>query len=537
MTKRFSWVVLVAAGVSAAVGMLVAAGVAYAVVPTLSQTNVIVGLGKTLTVTSENNINVYLGLNPSPVTASVSVSGTQITITGEALGSTELSICAVGTASDCANLNVTVQTASVSAAISLSPSSLSLATSSSQSVAITGGNGTYTVSSNSNTSVASASLSGSALTISGIAAGSTTITVCDTANTCGTLSVTVNAAPASGLSFNPNNISLAPGANQAVTISGGNGNYSITNNSNGGAIYMGTSGATITVYATAPGNALVTVCDTTNTCGTLSVTVTGGQAGNQTGIFSVANPTLAIGQSLNVGLSGAATGYVVGYNASPDIVQANVTNGVTLALTGVSAGTDTLSICALAGACSPFSVMVTGSTNTTSASASATTTAADATATAVATPTVAATVVPITAQAVQSGTIAPNATLLTEIQALQTALTQILTQVQSMETQLSQLEAQVNAGSGSGAGTNVSASAASSGTSYNFTELLTVGSQDAEVTALQNRLATLGFYSGPITGYYGTLTQQAVMKYQVAHGVAATGYTGPSTRAALNAGN
>jgi murein L,D-transpeptidase YcbB/YkuD len=273
------------------------------------------------------------------------------------------------------------------------------------------------------------------------------------------------------------------------------------------------------------------VCDTASTCGTLSVTVTGGQAGNQTGIFSVANPTLAVGQSLNVGLSSAATGYVVGYNASPNIVQASVTNGVTLALTGASAGTDTLSICALAGACSQLSVTVTGPTNTAPANVA---TAATTTAVAAATPVVAATV-QAPAPVPQSGTVTPNATLLAEIQTLQTAVTQILTQVQSMETELGQLAAQVNAGSGSGI--SASASAASSGTSYNFTELLTVGSQDAEVTALQDRLAALGFYSGPITGYYGTLTEAAVAKYQTAHGITATGYTGPSTRTALNAGN
>jgi peptidoglycan hydrolase-like protein with peptidoglycan-binding domain len=131
-----------------------------------------------------------------------------------------------------------------------------------------------------------------------------------------------------------------------------------------------------------------------------------------------------------------------------------------------------------------------------------------------------------------------NTALLTEVQALQTAVTQVLTQIQSIQTQLSQLEAQVNAGSGSGLSTNASAvTNTSTGTSYDFTELLAVGSEDTQVTALQERLTALGFYSGPVTGYYGTLTEQAVAKYQTAHGIAATGYTGPSTRASLNAGN
>jgi peptidoglycan hydrolase-like protein with peptidoglycan-binding domain len=117
-------------------------------------------------------------------------------------------------------------------------------------------------------------------------------------------------------------------------------------------------------------------------------------------------------------------------------------------------------------------------------------------------------------------------------------VTQVLTQIESIQTQLAALEAQVNAGSGSGMGTNAGAAAgvASASAPYNFTELLTTGSQDAQVTALQQELTSLGFYSGPVTGYYGTLTQQAVTAYQTAHGIAATGYTGPSTRAALNTG-
>jgi len=102
----------------------------------------------------------------------------------------------------------------------------------------------------------------------------------------------------------------------------------------------------------------------------------------------------------------------------------------------------------------------------------------------------------------------------------------LATEIQSLENQLVQLRSQV------GSSTNGS----SNTTSYNFTEFLSMGSQDAQVTALQQRLAANGFYSGPITGFYGTLTQAAVEKFQSAHGITVKGYVGPSTRAALNAG-
>ena len=75
---------------------------------------------------------------------------------------------------------------------------------------------------------------------------------------------------------------------------------------------------------------------------------------------------------------------------------------------------------------------------------------------------------------------------------------------------------------------------ASSGSSYSFTSFLSADSTGAEVTALQQKLTSLGFYSGPVTGYYGTLTQDAVKRLQAAHGIEQAGYVGPATRAILN---
>jgi peptidoglycan hydrolase-like protein with peptidoglycan-binding domain len=65
---------------------------------------------------------------------------------------------------------------------------------------------------------------------------------------------------------------------------------------------------------------------------------------------------------------------------------------------------------------------------------------------------------------------------------------------------------------------------------------LSVGSSGTQVTNLQKYLTQKGFYAGPITGYYGALTQVAVKTYQNAHGIDPLGYVGPSTRAALNIG-
>jgi murein L,D-transpeptidase YcbB/YkuD len=45
---------------------------------------------------------------------------------------------------------------------------------------------------------------------------------------------------------------------------------------------------------------------------------------------------------------------------------------------------------------------------------------------------------------------------------------------------------------------------------------------------------TLGFYTGPITGRFGSLTRAAVKAFQKARGLDQAGYVGPATRAALN---
>lgn len=67
-----------------------------------------------------------------------------------------------------------------------------------------------------------------------------------------------------------------------------------------------------------------------------------------------------------------------------------------------------------------------------------------------------------------------------------------------------------------------------------LTQNLRFGSRGPQVAALQMRLRALGYFNGPITGFYGPLTRNAVRAFQRAHGVSATGTVGPLTRAVLN---
>jgi N-acetylmuramoyl-L-alanine amidase len=72
------------------------------------------------------------------------------------------------------------------------------------------------------------------------------------------------------------------------------------------------------------------------------------------------------------------------------------------------------------------------------------------------------------------------------------------------------------------------------GGNYTFTDDLWLGLDSDGVRELQNFLATTGYFNGTATGYFGTITQDAVMRFQTANGVRATGYVGPLTRDVIN---
>lgn len=110
------------------------------------------------------------------------------------------------------------------------------------------------------------------------------------------------------------------------------------------------------------------------------------------------------------------------------------------------------------------------------------------------------------------------------------------TELAALQSELATLETQ-EGGTSASTGSTATTNSQDGSAGFNFTEFLNVGSQDAQVTALQERLTSDGFFSGPITGYYGALTQAAVEKFQSAHGIDVYGYVGPGTRAALNAGD
>jgi hypothetical protein len=73
------------------------------------------------------------------------------------------------------------------------------------------------------------------------------------------------------------------------------------------------------------------------------------------------------------------------------------------------------------------------------------------------------------------------------------------------------------------------------GQSYDNTEPVNNGAPapDATVEVIQERLAQLGYYKGPVDGVFGPTTRDAVANYQVANQLNVTGSLSPDTMQSL----
>lgn len=63
--------------------------------------------------------------------------------------------------------------------------------------------------------------------------------------------------------------------------------------------------------------------------------------------------------------------------------------------------------------------------------------------------------------------------------------------------------------------------------------LVQEGDRGSEVIALQQRLQQLGYFQGNITGYFGSITKQALIQFQQAKGLTPDGIAGTNTQAYL----
>lgn len=492
----------------------------------LNEASISLLVGQSSVVTASTGGPFFLSSNSNPSVANVSFNGSQITVAGNAVGSTDLDVCLVSSTGACETLAVAVSE-SGSQAITFSQNDITIPTEETATVDVNGGTGVYTITSNSNPSVINASISGNVVTLyASDVAGTASLTVCSSdLSSCGVITITVGTnSNNSTLIFSDTAPSLSVNQSMTVSIIGGVAPYYISSNSNSDVVEALVSNNIITLSGVGSGSADLTVCSNNSACDALPVTVGSTSSGaltlGQTGV------TVASGQSDAVTVSGGSGTYYVSSNSNGSVASAAV-NGESVVVSGVAAGTDNVSVCSSDGLCSTIYVTVTGSTTTVTTNTGSSLTL---------------TQVLSVGQGVNillSGGSAPYTISSSQGSFFSAAINSgdVLTLAG-----LSAGESSVTVCSSNGICMPVyvdvtMAAAPSSASQYDFTTLLTYGSTGDAVTALQEQLTKDGIYTGPVTGYYGDLTTAAVKTFQSDHGISSVGYVGPATRTALNAGD
>ncbi|HEX9179953.1 MAG TPA: PKD domain-containing protein, partial [Burkholderiales bacterium] len=154
----------------------------------ISPTSVSVTVGSTAISTASNAVGAVTATSANPAIATASVSGSVVTVAGVAAGSTTVAVRDSRTNAVTQTLNITV----TALPLAISPNSVSVVIGGSATSTVSNAVGSITASS-ANTSIATASVVNNTVLVSGVAAGSTTVTVRDSRTVTQTLSVTVTA--------------------------------------------------------------------------------------------------------------------------------------------------------------------------------------------------------------------------------------------------------------------------------------------------------------------------------------------------------
>lgn len=167
----------------------------------LSQNNITISRGQQVNITIYGGVYVT-GSNSNSNIVAMSINGYQATLTGNNIGTANITFCQQGNQSTCVVLYVTVTDGNNNQSVTFSQNNVSVYNGQSVSVSIYGGSGSYYISNNSNPGAVTANVSGSTLTLSaGTNSGSATILVCQQnyGSGCGSLNVTSNGGYGLGL--------------------------------------------------------------------------------------------------------------------------------------------------------------------------------------------------------------------------------------------------------------------------------------------------------------------------------------------------
>lgn len=280
----------------------------------------------------------YIGNSSNSDVATASVTGARLTITGVAPGTAQVSV--FDTTGTAMHISVTVGSGSAATLYMTAPSTINSNPGAASTYLIGGGTAPYIVSS-SNPSVAMAGVSGSTLTITGLAAGTAQISVFDASGKSVSTSVTVGSGAATALfTTAPGAVSTALGTTLNYAISGGTAPYAASSSSPSVAtVAIDADGRHFTINGVAGGTANVIVRDGAGATVSLAVTV-----GSTNALFTTAP------SSITIAVGGTPVAYTIGggtapYSATSSNVSVATTtgsSGTALVINGVAGGVATV---------------------------------------------------------------------------------------------------------------------------------------------------------------------------------------------------
>ena len=324
----------------------------------------------------------YTATSSNASVATTSVSGTVLSIKGIATGTAQI------LAFDATGASVTVavtvgSSVGSSALFTAAPSAVTLAISELGTYTVGGGTAPY-IATSSNGSIASAAISGSKLTINGLASGVAQVLVFDSTGTSVTIALTVGSSTGTSTALyttSASAVTMAVGVASTYAIGGGTPPY-VATSSNKSVATVSISGNTLTVNAIGSGTTQVLIFDSTGTSVTSAVTV--GSGGSNTALYttSASAVTMAIGVTSTYAVGGGTPPYVA--TSSNNSVATVSLNGTTLTVNGIGSGTTQVLVFDATGTSVTSAVTVSSGGNNTAlytTSASAITLASGATST------------------------------------------------------------------------------------------------------------------------------------------------------------
>ena len=292
-------------------------------------------VGTTSSYTVGGGVGPYTVSSSNTNVSTASITGAALTVTGLISGTAQISVFdstgkSVGT-------SATVSTGAVTTTLYVAaPSAVNVATGATTAPYVIGGGTAPYIVSSSNTAIATASVTGTQLTISGVAAGAAQVSLFDATGAAIHISVTVGSGAAPALYITaPAAVTSNLGATATYMIGGGVAPY-IVSTSNPSVASAAVTGSTLTVNGLIAGSAQISVFDATGA--SVSTTVTVGSS-KSIALFTTApgSVTLTVGTAPTYTVSGGAAPYSVS-SSNTSVATANIIGGNTVSVAAVAPG-------------------------------------------------------------------------------------------------------------------------------------------------------------------------------------------------------